>query len=176
MEKKVYATYDELSKVAKKAGIKSSRLEDAIDSHRLPETGQFNKEIEVLGGTKGELPHIRLSCTDGSICSVGRIRGMAHFGTPENATFVEGNQPHTKGFAFLRMETINTNLPADQARCAMLLSGKKFKTVKKSGFVIPFTRDDAGNPSFTKFTPANIEKLQEKMRKKDFWDIEILPD
>jgi len=133
MEKKIFASYDEALETLVKAGISDSRLEKAVESHNLPESGEFvGFEIRNEGEPSA---HAVVICNDGSVCSLGRVRGQAAFvGKLTDTTFTKGKKPETADGLFLKTSVLNAQLPANQARLAMELQGRKFRTEKVSGF------------------------------------------
>lgn len=174
METKVkYDDYASLLQAAKDAGVKETRLDKAVDSHSLPESGQFSEEITIVDG---EMAHMRMNCVSGHICSIGRIRPTAAFvqvDSLEKLETVLGSKEETKGNVFLKTSLLNSQLPADQARCAMLLAGKYFRTKVQKGYVTPLKMGADKKPIFAKNTPTGILALKNSAVLKDFWSIEI---
>lgn len=184
IERKIYASYEDLLADAKKAGIKETSLDAAVDTHRLPSPeGEFKSEIGLDLGEKDEkgnvkpsqMAHIQLQCTDGSICSARRIRGQAAFvADPKDFEFVTGAKPETKDNIYLKTTVLNANLPADQARLAMMLAGKKFKATVKKGFIIPFKADKNGKVVTYKNTEAGKAQARNAAVIRDFWTVEVI--
>lgn len=166
MEVKTANSYEEILALANEAGIKSSRLEDANETSNVPEEGEI-EVVEVV--ENGKMSHIRVKFNDGSRCSVSRLRGQAFFGEKDKAEFSPGVKPETKDFVFLKTQILNSNIPANQARIIELV-GKKFKSEKVVGFVVPLKTDDAENPIFHK----TAKTAKAEMTAKDFWKITIL--
>jgi hypothetical protein len=165
--------YIELLEAALSAGIKKTRLNEAIDSHSLDKAGQFTDEVTVIDG---EMPHLRMTTTSGRICSVGRIRPTANFSQVEKLEELEtipGSREDTKEFAFLKTSLLNGHLPADQAKCAVALQGKYYRTTLRKGYVIPLKMGADKKPIFALNTSAGIKALKNSAVLKDFWEIEI---
>jgi len=165
--------YNDLLAAAKNAGIKETRLEKAIDSHSLDVQGQFTDDVTVIDG---EMPHLRMTSVSGRICSVGRIRPTANFQNVEKLDDLEvtpGQREDTKNFVFLKTSLLNSQLPADQAKCAVYLQGKYYKTVLKRGYVTPLKTGTDKKPIFAKNTEAGIKALKASAVLKDFWEIEV---
>ena len=135
MEKK-FKSAEDLRKAAKAAGIKESKLEKAIQSYSLPESGEF-VDVNIVDG---EFPHIQLITDTGHKISVSGLQTIAHFGSKENAIFakIEKNDSPLKGKFYLRGQILNPHLSGDQAVVAFNLIGKPFKATKIEGYVLPF--------------------------------------
>lgn len=182
MEKKVYANYAELAEVCKNAGIKDSRLEKAVDAHKLPAEGKFSDEIEVVDGA---MPFIKMICTDGNIASVSRIRPTAAFVESKDDvdTMVASNEDKKSSFGkvFVKSTVLNAHLPADQAKCALALAGRSFTTKTVKGFTSPYRATKAtptkpSVPIFYNNTPDDIKALKASLVVKDYWELTLLPE
>lgn len=165
MEIKIFDNYEEMLEAAKAAGIKESRLNKAVDVANVPSEGEFQApELSI----DGSMSHIRAKFNEGSTCSHSRLRGQAHFGTREDATFVKGKKPETsKGF-FLNTKVLNPAIPADGCRL-VFLKGKKFTAAKRVGFVLPYVEDENNKPVWHT-TEASARKA---LVAKDFWELTI---
>ena len=138
MEKN-FKSVDELRKAAKAAGIKENRLEKAVQSYSLPESGEFIN-VNIVDG---EFPHIQLVTNTGHKISASGLQAIAHFGTKENATFakIEKADSPLKGKFYLRGQVLNPHLSGDQSVMAFNLIGKPFKAVKVEGYTLPFNKN-----------------------------------
>ncbi len=117
-----------------------------------------------------------MTSVSGRICSVGRIRPTANFSHVDKLDDLEitvGQREDTKAFAFLKTSLLNSQLPADQAKCAVLLQGKYYRTTLKKGYVTPLKTGADKKPIFALNTTAGIKALKNSAVLKDFWEIEI---
>ena len=172
MSKENFASFEALETSAKDAGVKDKVLGKAVDTANMPTEGVF-MDIEIASPNT-EFAHLRLNLSDGSSISCGRLRGSAHFGTIANVETIVGKKEHTKKSVFLKTTTINSQLPANHAKLAWFLKGKKFKAVEKTGYVSPFKTNDKNEAVFYPNTAQGIESLKGTLVPKKFWEVKII--
>ena len=159
MEKK-FNSAAELREAAKKAGIKETRLDKAVESYNLPEEGEFT-EVQLV---EGEFPHIRLVTNSGNKISLSGLQAMAHFGSIDSVTLEKiKKEGSLKGKVYVKGSLLNPHLSGDQSEIAFRLKGKSFKATSISGVVLPF-----------KESGYSESEAKKALTTKTFYKVEIL--
>ena len=172
METKKFNNYDELLAEAKKVGIRDTKLDLAIEAHSLPEQGQFSDSVELI--ENGTLSHIRIICTDGSVMGIGRLTSAPALVASKDLIPTTQQMRDTKKASykkyFISGQRVNPHLPADQAKCAIKLMGKKFKAEKVDGFVLPYLADANAQPDFCN----TAEELKARAVRRTFYKVTLI--
>ena len=135
-----FTTADALRIAAKKAGVKASRLDEAIQAYSLPKSGTFGTPYLVQNHKEPDMSHIAIK-VDGSmhVISMGRIQGMGFVGTQEEAESKITESSRTPGTYILSGNTtFNPDLSGDQATRGFELKGKRFKAEEIDAKVLKF--------------------------------------
>ena len=160
MEKN-FASASELRAAAKKAGIKETRLDKAVETYNLPEEGEFT-QVQLV---EGEFPHIRLVTKSGNKISLSGLQAMAHFGSVDSVTLekIKKEGSPLKGKVYVKGSLLNPHLSGDQSEIAFRLIGKSFKATPISGVVLPF-----------KESGYSESEAKKALTTKTFYKVEIL--
>lgn len=161
-------SYEAILEAAQNAGIKDTKLEKAVTTSYLPEGENKVVSAEVV---EGEFAHIRLHTDKGGLVTLSNLLGSAHFGPKPKAEFKKSEKEGLAfGKLFLKGQRVNGGLPANQARAAADLIGKKIKGSIVSGLVLPYKTDKDGNPIYA----STEAEARERLVSKDFYKIEVL--
>jgi len=135
----VMVTYDQLKTEMEKHGVKASKFVDR-EPASLPSVGTFDR-FEPAG--KGEFAHYRMIAKDAKgaehIVSISRLQAYGLIKTkPESELPVNAIRKSTKGNFYISGDTVNPEIPSDQAKAALSLVGQKFKAKRITLFSLPF--------------------------------------
>ena len=155
-EIKEFSDYSALLEAAKSVGIKSQKLDEAVESYALPTGGKPFTFAKIELVDDGQMSHIRLVTDSGEKISIGKLLASPSF--VEDAKDVKTVQQTTNkdkaSFLkwFLSGERVNPSLPSNQAKCAMVLLNTKYTAELVEGFILPYdtvkTGSKKGNPLF----------------------------
>jgi len=166
-EIKEFTDYVALLEAAKSAGIKSQKLDEAVESYSLPTDKPFTfAKVELV--EDGSMSHIRLITDTDEKISVGKL--LASPSLAETKTDIKAIQQTANADKesykkwFMSGNRINPALPSNQAKCATNLLGKTYRAELVEGFTLPFESKD-GKAIFC----ATEKQVQDKAIRKGFY-------
>ena len=135
----VELTYDELKSQMISDGINEKKFVDREPSN-LPQSGTFTG-FEKSG--EGDFVHYRMTAKDVKDndykISLSRLQAYGLIKPSETAVCPIGAiRKSTAGNFYIGGESLNPEIPTDQAKAILALTGKKLTAVKKTHFALPF--------------------------------------
>lgn len=135
----VMVTYDELKAQMESHGVKATKFVDR-EPASLPSVGTFDR-FEPAG--EGEFAHYRMIAKDNKgaehIVSISRLQAYGLIKKTDTSELpVNAIRKSTKGNFYISGDTLNPEIPSDQAKAALSLVGQKFKAKKVTLFSLPF--------------------------------------
>ena len=159
---KDFKNIEEFLTAAKNAGIKDSKLENAVEFYSLPKNGTFKQPI-LKQDENGIMSHIAIDTESGEIISMSGLQRFGFFGSLEDAK--QNISLNSKGnYTLKNVSTCNPKLQGNQAKIAFDLKGKKFRTVEKVGYILPYKEDGY----------SNEEEAQNSLSPKTFYEVALL--
>jgi len=132
-------SYDELKAEMISAGINEKKFVDREPSN-LPQAGTFTG-AEVSG--EGDFVHYRMTAKDAKDndyrISLSRLQAYGLIKPSDSAICpISAIRKSTAGNFYIGGESLNPEIPTDQAKAILALTGKKFSAVKKVHYSLPF--------------------------------------
>lgn len=138
----VELTYSELKEQMISNGINEKKFVDREPSN-LPKVGTFTA-FEAAGEKtdEGDFRHYRMIATDAKgkeyKISLSRLQSYGLLKSANQTLKVENLKLSAKNTLYIAGESINPEIPSDQAKAIMELTGRSFKAVKSEIFSLPF--------------------------------------
>jgi hypothetical protein len=159
-------TYDELMNAAKEAGIKDSKLDEAVELYLLPKTGKFKKLVLKQGENADgvNMSHFAITTTTGEIISMSALQRFGFFGAKEKAIEnlkVKQGGANNGTFTLRGVTCKNPKLTGNQVKIGLALEGKTFKATPFDGWLLDYNKDGY----------ATAEDAEESLLQKTFYQV-----